>query len=696
LLSLIGPTGPPGPIGYTGPTGNTGPIGSLNPNIVAVGNDSTYNLIVSDYGITWSGSRVVTQPTFNIGNSVAWNGAYWLALGEEYNGNCMFRSDDGLHWTNTGAAIFNIANSAVWAYDVGNSQYSWFVVGTTTGLTSYVLATSTDGTNWTRYPLGTLTSANSIAWDASYNTIIVVGDSTDGNPIMHYDHGIWTGYCVYNSGIAYDSFNGKGVVYNGKMWIVVGEDTNHTNHTIFVSGDGDTWDSMNVTGQFSGTEYGLSIAYNQSVWIATGSAGTILYSQDGFTWTSSMIIGTYAINYPYGKGGLTWTGEYWLAHGNPMNISYDNGQTWFNSPNTTFSNFGNGGSTRKTLPTINLNTLASGSVLSKDTTNEFQLYTQTSDVGLQFINTTIDGTDGPTIGQISTSQNYLLFQRYYNSQADQTYIALVNDKFTPQCLFISDSSGYQNTTLSNGSLYMDSHSAFSPPNIALYPPAASNSLLIQPTNATTADGLLTNAPMLSVKCDTINTGIVYDSVFNLPPSYWFNLTDSSEMFHDSFGPTFGNFYQIGQSDPVLMPMNMINQINGINLTGNSQFAEITINFAGILHGSGSPGDVVQFGFILMDDLSNYYQLSTYDAYVYGNSNTLNMYSAQSIGNSLVVNFSVKDTVNLAYLNYNYSIGARNFLFAIKCQQDNPIPSVDWYFARNPVVSITLRPLSYTV
>ena len=182
----------------------------------------------------------------------------------------------------------------------------------------------------------------------------------------------------------------------------------------------------------------------------------------------------------------------------------------------------------------------------------------------------------------------------------------------------------------------------------------------------------------------------------MPPSYWFNVTDTSEMFHVQFGPTFGDFFQIGQSDPIAMPVNMINQINGINQTGNSQFAEITINFAGILHGSGAAGDVVQFGFILMDDLSNYYQLSTYDAYVYGNLNTLNMYSAQSIGNSLVVNFSVRDTVNLAYLNYNYSIGARHFVFKIMCQQDNPSPSIDWYFARNPIVSFVLRPLSYTV
>ena len=178
---------------------------------------------------------------------------------------------------------------------------------------------------------------------------------------------------------------------------------------------------------------------------------------------------------------------------------------------------------------------------------------------------------------------------------------------------------------------------------------------------------------------TFQAGVLFDTTFNLPPNYWFNLTDTLT----SWGATFDNiFTAIGTSDPVAIPPTMIQHLSGNGILGNPTSWEININFFGVLTNQ----DVVFFQYVLSDNLFNSYPLRTYSATNFANV---------GIGFP-VMSFNVIDTVDLNGLRTNLQGGgAFQFTLTIYCFGQTGV-SNSFLTSTPPIVSFSLKPLSYSV
>ena len=138
----------------------------------------------------------------------------------------------------------------------------------------------------------------------------------DNVRVYNYAIAIYTELLWRGLGTSVFSTQGKGVAWNGTMWVAVGSGTN----SIAYSYDGVTW-----TG--AGTDVltqGNGVAWNGSMWVAVGSGtNSIAYSYNGITWTG---LGNILFN----GNGVAWNGTMWVAVGsgaNPIAYSYD-GMTW--------------------------------------------------------------------------------------------------------------------------------------------------------------------------------------------------------------------------------------------------------------------------------------------------------------------------------------------------------------------------------
>ena len=87
------------------------------------------------------------------------------------------------------------------------------------------------------------------------------------------------------------STRGRGIAWNGSMWVAVGEGTN----SIAYSYDGVAWNGLG-TSIFSTGGYG--VAWNGSMWVVVGQGGnSYATSPDGINWTGR---GTSGLS--YGRG----------------------------------------------------------------------------------------------------------------------------------------------------------------------------------------------------------------------------------------------------------------------------------------------------------------------------------------------------------------------------------------------------------
>ena len=115
------------------------------------------------------------------------------------------------------------------------------------------------------------------------------------------------------------SVNGFAVDWNGTLWVAGVDDS----RTLICSYDGDTWfDSVSLPTNFEC----LTVVWNGTIWVAGGKDSNLLYSYDGLNWLNS-----YIITSPFSVyNTAAWNGSMWLIGGNKVpyiQYSYD-GISW--------------------------------------------------------------------------------------------------------------------------------------------------------------------------------------------------------------------------------------------------------------------------------------------------------------------------------------------------------------------------------
>ena len=276
---------------------------------VAVGSGINQNstILVSTNGTIWtralSGGFVKNTsvpPVLRnvyVGRGVAWNGSYWLALGEGDFGNAILISTDGYNWSTTTTYQFTgTVYNAAW-----NGSF-WIAVGEANNPYA-TIEYSSDGLSWNPVPTGGFNGTGyGIGWNG-YIWVAVGSSSTQTGTIQYSaDGALWTsatsGGFVKNTAVppaVSNVYIGHGVAFNGSYWVAVGAGTTAVD-TIQKSttNDGLNWVSAS-TGGFQGL-VGYGVAWNSilQLWIAVGSdlnplTSCIQISSDGLNWLSATL-----------------------------------------------------------------------------------------------------------------------------------------------------------------------------------------------------------------------------------------------------------------------------------------------------------------------------------------------------------------------------------------------------------------------
>ena len=238
------------------------------------GGSRTNTIAYSYDGIHWTelGSSIFSL----YGRRVAWNGRMWVAVGgaDAPASNSIAYSYDGIHWTGL-ANKYIFGRAAYGPRGVAWNGRMWVAVGNGTNTIAY----SYDGIHWTGLGTSTFSSYGSgsrmewtdvggggLQWAEApgiLSPIVMMGFI--GTPGSYGGIDWWgLGTSIFTTG--------RGVAWNGRMWVAVGEGTTGTIAYSYEGGF-DSYDGINWTG------LGLSIFYD-------GGMGS--HGMDGCGWQGGM------------------------------------------------------------------------------------------------------------------------------------------------------------------------------------------------------------------------------------------------------------------------------------------------------------------------------------------------------------------------------------------------------------------------
>lgn len=327
---------------------------------------NTYaTLCYSNDGLTWQqpfNPPGIQQSSANLGNSVAWNGTQFVAMGI-WNGTTICTSIDGQSWTPTinppGAALAptNIGSAAIWNGSTWVVAANWFdSLGTALGnVTSF-----TYGINFSKpvHPPGAVFgTARTVVWNLNTNKWLAgavgrkwadndlsLSTSTSGILTSSTDGLNWT-TPTNLKGIDDPSPFSQIAIIKSRVYMIGG--FYYNNQPLMRSTDGINWSIQPFTDNKFGNGYG--IAWNGKVWTAVGNFrikdwgininGAILISSDGQTWSDpifpivpitptiqailSLPAAKLGVIYTSTLNSVAWNGQVWVAVGEIKIEIYD-------------------------------------------------------------------------------------------------------------------------------------------------------------------------------------------------------------------------------------------------------------------------------------------------------------------------------------------------------------------------------------
>ncbi len=198
----------------------------------------------------------------------------------------------GHHWS------LGSAPSASW--DVVTYANGLFVAGGSDG----VLATSADGTTWTRHDTTGGEEWNSIVYASASGWLAY--DDQNGTLLASTDGVTWAPKALPAAATG-DTFTSIG--YGNGVIVLLGYSGGSVSST-----DGATWTKSSVTG--------YSIAYGSGVFVVAQSSGQMAWSADGVNWTAA----TQPASLLYAKVAFN-NGRFVATNGTQLLVSTD-GKTW--------------------------------------------------------------------------------------------------------------------------------------------------------------------------------------------------------------------------------------------------------------------------------------------------------------------------------------------------------------------------------
>jgi len=315
---------------------------------IAVGDDNRGTngagipIAISSDGITWTPAKnnpfwnTTTSPgNSNIGVCIAWNGTYWLAGGNSYNpgfpATCFAISYDGYNWTGIPLLPSGPDDETVINGLAWNGTI-WVAVGFTTAVTNRIYV-SQNGTNWTFPANDPLISGDGLCVACSENIWIAGGYNADRSitTIVSSDGNAWLSFGT-------DPFSGgqmNSIAYNGSFFCMVGS---NVDSTICIRTLTSIYFGFGVPNNNPFLIRGNTITWNGR-WIATGDNGLISTSPDALNWTTGVVSTVGAIStrrlMPMQHGLIIKYGQGTTNGSGTLGITFNS--PFLNIPNVTVS-----------------------------------------------------------------------------------------------------------------------------------------------------------------------------------------------------------------------------------------------------------------------------------------------------------------------------------------------------------------------
>jgi photosystem II stability/assembly factor-like uncharacterized protein len=274
-------------------------VGS-NSGYFAAGQDGT--IVTSSDGINWKQLDSGTPQSFR---KISYGNGKLVAVGDM--ATIVYSADTGKTW-NSSNDILGFASETFDGINFINDKF----YATSWGNSGGSLLQSSDALNWTEAKkLSSLNGYfNFIYGDSVY---LAVGDN--GSIKLTSDLVNWNEYFASNSITLYD------IVYCKGLYVAVGSDSVFTSGGLFWSDSGLTWNSVSFAPNVS--LFGVTCGDNE--FIAVGSSGLILKSNDGKTWamTGSSVTNSILLHPIYANGKYLVVGD-----NGTVVISSDGGESW--------------------------------------------------------------------------------------------------------------------------------------------------------------------------------------------------------------------------------------------------------------------------------------------------------------------------------------------------------------------------------
>jgi hypothetical protein len=209
-------------------------------------------------------SPSATTGFFNSGNAAAWNGTMWVAVGSDVvspatSAQNIKYSYDGINWTNATSGGFTAGTSSQGFAILWNGLLWVAGGGQFTGVTETPLRYSYDGMNWFTSATASfgvlLVNCRGLAWNG---TVFVAVGRGGASPLMYsYDAITW----IIPSGHLF-LLNGYSVTWNGTVFVAGGAGSPVSSGSLS-SPDGITW--TNAASGIGAADFIFAVGYSSNV-----------------------------------------------------------------------------------------------------------------------------------------------------------------------------------------------------------------------------------------------------------------------------------------------------------------------------------------------------------------------------------------------------------------------------------------------
>jgi hypothetical protein len=106
------------------------------------------------------------------------------------------------------------------------------------------------------------------------------------------------------------------VSFQGKLWVIAGQDDAGFKNDVWSSADGKTWTEETPSAQFSPRIYHRALVFNDKIWVVGGAGeNDIWYSEDGVEWIDATPKNSFPAAQEIGYTALFYKNKIWILYG---------------------------------------------------------------------------------------------------------------------------------------------------------------------------------------------------------------------------------------------------------------------------------------------------------------------------------------------------------------------------------------------